>query len=170
MCHLGKVEQHVRSPWISLVVSRAQNSSWENRERGLQNQENDEKLMVPESIKEGVGDVQESFGLIWNDFQCTWMLHGDFQISWNSAPRWRLRTPNDHQKHKFVVLAQNSPSCFITVIKTWCEALSSRSPGGARLPKCPCVTFTFLVLDFGRFSGIITWLYSLIYKCVTLGK
>ena len=77
MCHLGKVEQHVRSPWISLVASRAQ----ENRERGLQNRENDEKLMVPESMKEGVGDVQESFGVICNDFQCTWMFHGDFQRS-----------------------------------------------------------------------------------------
>ena len=170
MCNLGKVEQHVRSPWIPLVVPGAQNHPWENRERGFQNRENDEKLMIPESTKEGLGDVQESFNMIWNDFQCTWMLHGDFQISWNSIPRWNFRTTNNHQKHKFVMLAHNTPSCSIIVIKTWCEALSSRLTGGARLPKCPCVTFTFLVLYFGRFSGIITWLYCLIYKCVTLGK
>ena len=38
-CHLGKLEQCVGSPWISLVASRSQNRSWENWVRGFQHEE-----------------------------------------------------------------------------------------------------------------------------------
>ena len=72
---------------------------------------------------------------------------------------WPRHDVSVHQmtmpEHKIFVLAHNASVCFIIIIKTWCEAISSRSPGEVRLPKCPCVTFRFLVLDFGMFSGII---------------
>ena len=59
--------------------------------------------------------------------------------------------------------------CCCIVNKTWCEALSSRSPGDARLPKCQCVTCPFFIPDFGMFHDyhVIIWPQQL--KC-HLGK
>ena len=48
--------------------------------------------------------------------------------------------------------------CVVHAIKTWCEALSSRSPGGARLPKCQCVTFPF---DMPVFDNVF-WDYHIV--------
>ena len=58
----------------------------------------------------------------------------------------------------------------INDINTWCDALSSRWVVGARLPKCPCVTFPFLILDFDMFSWIIMSSYGFSHQSITLGN
>ena len=58
----------------------------------------------------------------------------------------------------------------IKSINIWCEALSSRWPVDARLPKCPSVTFPFFMPDFGMFSGIIISSYGLSHQSLTLGN
>ena len=52
-CHLGKLEQHVRSPWITRGCSGSQNRCWENGDRGLQH----EKMMILRSSQNQHGSI-----------------------------------------------------------------------------------------------------------------
>ena len=59
---------------------------------------------------------------------------------------------------------------YMISMNIWCEALSSRWPGGARLPKCPFVTFPFFMQDFSMFSGIIISSHGFSHQSLTLGN
>ena len=123
--------------------SRSQNHPWENEERGFQLDD----MLDFESHQNQHGripgicrDHQRSLGVI----PCvSRMILNDSKKSWNLAPTWRLRTPKWWSRSIFAVLAHNATSYNINSINIWCEALSSRWPVGARLPKCPSVTFPF---------------------------
>ena len=75
---------------------------------------NDEKLISVKSSEDASGDVCGLSDILWNVLESCLITYDDFCDDWF-----------------FIILHH-----FID----WCEALSSRSPGGARLPKAPSST------------------------------
>ena len=109
-CHLGKLEQGVRSSWISLVSSRSQNHPWENEERGFQLDE----MLDFESHQNQHGNIpgitrdhRRPLGVIPS---VSTMILSDSKKSWNLAPTWRLSTPKWWSRSIFAVLAHNATS------------------------------------------------------------
>ena len=106
--HLGKLVQHVRSPWILLGLSRSQNHLWENEERGFQL---DEMLDFGShqnqhgSIPGITRDHQRPLGVVPGVSR---MILSDSKKSWNLGPTWRLRTPKWWPRSIFAVLAHNA--------------------------------------------------------------
>ena len=109
----------------------------------------------------------ECLGVVLSELGCFLTIFRNHEV-------WPRTDVSVHQmtmsEHKIFVLAHNATSCFCHIVRTWCEALSSRSPGERKLPKCLCVTFRFLVLDFGMLYWIITWSYGLPCQSLTLGN
>ena len=132
------------------------------------------KCWILSHIRINIGAIQASPGIIkdhqeWSPvyLEWSWVIPRNHEI-------WLRHDVSAHQNDG----AEAFSLCWRTMlhhiniksINTWCEALSSRWPVDARLPKCPSVTFLFFMQEFGIFSGIIISSCGLSHQSFSLGN